>query len=149
FEWDSGKHGPATAVTAVEVMEHVTDPLAFVDTCLRETGADSFLFTQYLHDGTADPSWWYLAPEAGQHISFYTAPTLRTLANRLGMAYHSAGTLHMLTKRTFRKGAFARAVRFHRCSYPLLKRRLPRRWLQDHEQLVRRIRCASPAAPAG
>ncbi|MBA4860951.1 methyltransferase domain-containing protein [Streptomyces sp. PSKA54] len=143
FEWDGDRQGAATAVTAVEVMEHVTDPVAFVDTCLRETGADSFVFTQYLHDGTADPAWWYLAPEAGQHISFYAAPTLRTLAHRLGMAYHPAGTLHLLTKQKFRKGAFARAVKFHRCLYPLRRRRLPPRWMQDHEQLVRRIRCAA------
>jgi hypothetical protein len=148
FEWDVGLQGPATAVTAVEVMEHVTDPVAFVDTCLRETGADSFLFTQYLHDGTADPSWWYLAPEAGQHISFYAAPTLRTLAKRLGMSYHPARSLHLLTKRKLRKGAFARAVRFHRCYYPLRKRRLPPRWMQDHEQLVRGIRCALGGDPA-
>jgi hypothetical protein len=149
FEWDRDRQGPATAVTAVEVMEHVTDPLAFVDACLRETGANSLVFTQYLHDGSADPSWWYLAPEAGQHISFYTAATLHTLADRLGMSYHPAGTLHLLTRQKFRKGAFARAVRFHRCSYPLRKRRLPQRWASDHEQLVGRIRCGAGAAPTG
>ncbi|MFD8708539.1 hypothetical protein ACFV1W_39160 [Kitasatospora sp. NPDC059648] len=49
----------------------MTDPLAFVDTCPRETGAHSLVFTQHLHDLSADPSWWYLAPQAGRHISFY------------------------------------------------------------------------------
>ncbi|KJY43206.1 hypothetical protein VR41_04180 [Streptomyces sp. NRRL B-1568] len=38
----------------MEVMEHVIDPLTFIDTCLRETGAHSFVFTQHLHDLSAD-----------------------------------------------------------------------------------------------
>jgi 2-polyprenyl-3-methyl-5-hydroxy-6-metoxy-1,4-benzoquinol methylase len=141
FEWDRTRHGAATAVTAVEVLEHVTDPVAFVDTCLRETGAHSFIFTQHLHDLSADPSWWYLAPQAGQHISFFATPTMRTLAERLGMTYHAAGTLHLLTSQAFRNGAFARVARLHRLSYPLLRRRVRSRVMQDHQLLAGQACC--------
>jgi 2-polyprenyl-3-methyl-5-hydroxy-6-metoxy-1,4-benzoquinol methylase len=138
FEWDADRHGAATAVTAVEVMEHLTDPLGFIDACLRQTRTDSLVFTQHLHDETASPSWWYLAPEAGQHISFYAPRTMHALAEHLGMTYHAAGFLHLLTKQRFREGTFARTVRLHRLSYPFLRRKLRSRVMRDHQQLVRR-----------
>jgi 2-polyprenyl-3-methyl-5-hydroxy-6-metoxy-1,4-benzoquinol methylase len=37
--------GNCEAVTAMEVMEHLTDPLPFVENILKESGADSLIFT--------------------------------------------------------------------------------------------------------
>ncbi len=66
-------------------------------TFLNETGSTSIIFTTQLHRRSYDPSWWYLAPEAGQHISFYTELTLRTIANKYGLRLHSHAGIHMFT----------------------------------------------------
>jgi len=111
LEWTAGDASTEVeAVTCVEVFEHTPDPVAFVDEVLTATGSDSIVFSQQLHSGP-DPSWWYLAPETGQHISFYSDETLRRLAARFGLSYHAAGWLHLFTRRDLRAGEFARLAR--------------------------------------
>jgi hypothetical protein len=121
FEWDFGK-GPAAAVSAIEVFEHVVDPVAFVEEILVATGTDTILFTQELHHGP-DPEWWYLVPETGQHIAFYSERTLTALADRVGMTVRSAGWIHMLTRREVSQTRFEREVRLAPYRFPLLERR--------------------------
>ena len=48
------------AVTAMEVMEHLTDPMAFVDDALKTADTDTLLFTTVLYKGKPpDKDWWY------------------------------------------------------------------------------------------
>jgi hypothetical protein len=84
-------------LTAFEVLEHLTDPIddlsklmslsdnVFVSTCLVPQQAPP------LHD------WWYYVPTTGQHIAFYTAESLRILANRFGRNLLSVGPYHLFT----------------------------------------------------
>jgi hypothetical protein len=114
FDWATrGDVGKASVVTAFEVLEHVPDPLEFFRQVLGETGARSIFFTEVLHAGThVDPEWFYFAPVTGQHISFYSAKTLRTIAQRLGMHLHSRGMLHFMTSNpvNVRRYRYAMAV---------------------------------------
>jgi Methyltransferase domain len=124
LEWDRRRNGrSALAVTAMEVLEHSPDPLPFIQEMLHGGDTDTLIFSQELHHGP-DPSWWYLAPECGQHISFYSDRTLEEIGRQLGMQLHSAGNLHMLTRRDIATGKFARRLRFSRLAGRLTTRKL-------------------------
>lgn len=85
-------------LTAFEVLEHLTDPIAdlsmmmslssnvLVSTCIVPQPAPRLL------------EWWYYVPTTGQHIAFYTAESLRILAGRFGRNLLSVGAYHLFTK---------------------------------------------------
>lgn len=135
FEWSGGR---SEVVTAIEVLEHVTDPVAFIEECLTGAGADTIIFSQELHGGP-DPDWWYLTPATGQHVSFYSSRTLATLGGRLGMHLHSSPRLHMLTRRELPRGRFARLVRFSRYVAPAQTRRRTSLMHPDHRAMLDRL----------
>lgn len=135
FEW---RGSSAEAVTAIEVLEHVSDPVAFIDECLAGAGSDTLIFSQQLHQGP-DPDWWYLTPATGQHVSFYSARTLAVLGARLGLTLHRSPLLYMLTKREVPTGKFARAVRFSRFLAPVNARRRPSLVEADHQAMLARL----------
>ena len=98
FEWtDVNVHGVAEAVTAVEVLEHAPDPVAFLTEVLESTGAGHIIFTQELHGPDTSPDWWYFAPESGQHVSFFSTTTLHALADRLDMHLSRFRSLFLLS----------------------------------------------------
>lgn len=100
FEWSSRQR--VEVVTAIEVMEHVEDPIRFIENVFEQTGANIFIFTQQLHNGNPDPSWWYFAPETGQHISFFSIKTLQTIANKLKLHLSTFGNVFLLSDKYVR-----------------------------------------------
>lgn len=99
FEY-SKELGNCTAITAMEVMEHLEDPAAFVKTEMARVGAKYFIFTTELFDGAppAPESWWYYAFETGQHIGFFQRKTLERMAKNLGLQFSSAGGIHIFSE---------------------------------------------------
>lgn len=90
------------AVSAIEVLEHVTDPVAFIDETLSAAGSDTLFFTTELFLGEPPPrDWWYYTFGTGQHVSFYQRRTLEHIADRLGLRAHVGSMLHVLTRRDF------------------------------------------------
>ena len=85
------------AVTAVEVLEHTEDPLAFLRETLETTRASLVvLTTELLPSPVPEISWWYYARPSGQHVSFFERRTLDVLARRLGLRVHSRHSFHVL-----------------------------------------------------
>ena len=92
---------PFTALTAFEVIEHVYDPIAFIDDVMARHGTRTLVFTTELYSGNQAPapSWWYYSFETGQHICFLQPETCSRIASRLGLRFLSANGIHMLTDR--------------------------------------------------
>ena len=135
FEWAGGE---SEVVTAIEVLEHVPDPLTFLSECLDGAGADTVIFSQELHTGP-DPDWWYLTPATGQHVSFYSERTLTVIAQQLGMNLHTSPRLHMLTRRDLPAGRFRRLVASARWTAPFYTRRRTPLTHVDHRAMLARL----------
>lgn len=92
--------GECAAVTAMEVLEHVTDPIAFVQETLSCANSQTLIFSTELYEGDppAPGSWWYYAFETGQHIGFYQRRTLEAIGQKTGLNLYSTGGIHILSK---------------------------------------------------
>jgi len=99
FEYKQS-HGSCQAVTAMEVLEHVTNPIEFIEDIFSSSGADSLVFTTELYEGEPPrPSeWWYYAFSTGQHVGFFQRKTLMILADKLDFQFVSANGIHILSK---------------------------------------------------
>lgn len=70
-------------VTSFEVLEHLVD-VREEFTRLFAPRHRAVLVSTSLHDGHPARDWWFFMPEAGQHVAFYSADTMRYIANEFG-----------------------------------------------------------------
>lgn len=88
-------------ITALEVFEHLENPLTEFKKLIKEYSPSTILFSTAIQP--KDPrEWEYLSLVDGQHISFLSQKTLTYMAEKLGMNCHTAGNLHMLTRKQLR-----------------------------------------------
>lgn len=86
-------------LTAFEVFEHLNNPLEEIK--LMYSFSDNIIFsTVLLPDNIADfNNWWYVSPETGQHIAFYSLKSLQHIANQFKSHLYSNGVnLHVFSK---------------------------------------------------
>lgn len=131
-----------SAVTAFEVFEHLTDPVAFVSEAMDRASTRSMLFSTELFEGQPpEPeSWWYYMFSTGQHISFYQRRTLRTIASKLGLRCYSRGSFHLLTDKEISASAYflLSSAKVSRLLSPFISRWLISKTISDHWDLARR-----------
>lgn len=99
-------------LTTFEVLEHLTDPLQELRRMLRFS--NNILFTtELLPPSRPKPGeWWYYGLEHGQHISFFTEDSLRSLSETLGLRFYSDGNaLHLFTDQKLSPFAFGFVTR--------------------------------------
>ena len=87
-------------LTAFEVFEHLVEPLDEIKRMLNFS--DVLLFSTELQPSEEKKEledWWYVAPETGQHVSFYNVTSLEKIADILGLnLYTDRVSLHILSK---------------------------------------------------
>jgi hypothetical protein len=101
-------------LTAFEVFEHLVDPKVELEKMLKL--APSVLFSTNLVPTNIDfdrqpeklRNWWYLNPETGQHVAFYTLPALRKLGEQYRLNLYSNGyNFHLLTPKKLNPWIFS------------------------------------------
>lgn len=135
--------GPCSAVTAIEVFEHLTDPAAFIEETLAFSGAQTLVFTTELYEGSPPQpgDWWYYAFATGQHIGFFQRRTLETLGVRLGLQFSSANGIHIFSKAAVNERQL-RAVTGRLASRIApwwIRRRLGSKTMNDHQMMLEKI----------
>ena len=135
--------GPCSAVTAIEVFEHLTDPAAFIEETLAFSGAQTLVFTTELYEGLPPQpdAWWYYAFATGQHIGFFQRRTLETLGARLGLQFSSANGIHIFSKTAVNE-RLLRVVTGRwasRIAPWWIRRRLGSKTMSDHRLMLQRI----------
>jgi hypothetical protein len=85
-------------LTAYEVLEHLPEPLDDIAQMLDL--ADNVLVTTEVVPEPAPmpPNWWYYAVQGGQHVSFYSADSLRRIAAHFQVHLLSRGSYHLFTR---------------------------------------------------
>jgi hypothetical protein len=142
FEY-SDKAGPCSAVTAIEVLEHVIDPNAFIKDTLSLSSASTLIFTTELYERQPPkPSdWWYYSFATGQHIGFFQHRTLERIASDLGLNFASANGLHMFAKKPINKFMFGLLTNGYFSLFPsfLIRKYLGSKTFVDHESMMKKI----------
>ncbi len=128
-----------SAITAFEVLEHVQDPVSFIEKNMEMTDASTIIFSTDLYEGSppAPEDWWYYALPSGQHISFYRKSTLEAVAGKLSLNLYSAGNFHMLTRKTINALLFRLMVgRMSGVFSAYVSRALDSKTFLDHQKLL-------------
>jgi hypothetical protein len=135
--------GPCSAVTAIEVLEHVVDPIAFIKELLSFSASETLIFTTELYEGQPPKpnDWWYYSFATGQHIGFFQLRTLERIANDLGLNFVSANGLHMFSKKTINKFMFSLLTNRYFSLFPsfLIRSYLGSKTFVDHENMMKKV----------
>lgn len=85
-----------------EVALHFTDPVEAFGRALEQ--CESVLFTAVVPPVPVPSGWWYLMPDTGQHVAFYTPTAISRLAAAVGGHATSDGAFfHMISRRPIPK----------------------------------------------
>jgi hypothetical protein len=97
-------------LSAFELFEHLPDPLAEINAMLCKS--ENILFSTDLQPNKGVEDWEYIAPEIGQHVSFYHYETLMYIGKKFQMnVYSNKKNIHLLTRKKLNSGFFTLLTR--------------------------------------
>jgi hypothetical protein len=139
FDWDPSR-GPVRGLTALEVLEHVPEPVEFLSGLMSRFNTRNVIFSTETYRGPTPPDkhWWYYSFRTGQHIAFFRRQTLLKIARRLGLEFFSVHGMHVLSERPI-SNRLPLTVLSGRLSFPLaayIRWRLGSRTRSDHAKLL-------------
>lgn len=138
----------ADLVLGFEVWEHLLNPSVDLDRFF-EKRPKTLLITTTPYSNQ-DAKWWYLAPESGQHIFFYSINALEYIANKYGYDLHRVDNFLLFIRKDcesktkiylFRKSLQGKLNRF--LKYKIMRKPTPGVWkdyLQQKELLEQNTR---------
>jgi len=92
-------------LTCFEVFEHTYEPIELFESLTKLSAhilVSTLLVPETKIKSSAD--WWYISPETGQHVAFYTLNSLEVVARRFNLNLYSNGeNLHLFTTKIFAK----------------------------------------------
>ncbi|MBC7776194.1 MAG: class I SAM-dependent methyltransferase [Phycisphaerae bacterium] len=143
FDFENAGCDKFEILTAFEVFEHLENPVEALGKMLQFS--DNILFSTELQPipHPTPETWWYVLPEIGQHISFFSRKSLEALAQRMGLHLSTNGkNLHLLSRRKIALPLLFRALSYHQIAgifnavLPGRKSLLP----QDFDFLKRKLK---------
>lgn len=109
--FDSNEDDKFELLTAIEVFEHLVNPIQEIENMLRMS--KNIFFTTELQPKNFknENDWWYVMPETGQHISLYSLNTLNYIADKFNLNLYSDGfSFHLLTNKVINPFLFKMVV---------------------------------------
>ncbi len=97
FEFEKTNKKPVEALTALEVFEHLVDPLEEINKMLAIS--ENIFFSTKLLPEPMQEDWWYYGFNHGQHIAFYSKETLAFIAKKNGLSFYTFGEIHLFTRK--------------------------------------------------
>jgi hypothetical protein len=93
------------AVTVFEILEHVQDPMTFLEDVLRKTKSKLMIFSTVCYEGLppVPDNWWYYGFSRGQHISFYQYKTLKYIGDKFNLSFFTNGHFHIFCEANLKK----------------------------------------------
>ena len=133
FEKDTKPDSKFELITAFEVFEHLINPKEELEKMLHYSNTIVFS-TELMPKEIPDPKeWWYYGFNHGQHISFYSEKTLRTLANQFKLNYYNINGIHILTDRKFYNSVLMLMKKLRNFGlYQIVKKLVKSKTFSDH-----------------
>lgn len=122
--------------TALEVFEHLDDPLGTLEDILGYLKSKNLLFTTDLYgEHIPNPNdWSYYAFNMGQHISFYNIKTLRWIAKKFNLHFWSNGrSLHCFTEEKIPHWKLDLLYRFNKTFFTFVNKAMSSRTMLDYK----------------
>lgn len=98
--FEPGDSFKADILFAFEVLEHIENPVSFLDDIFNRYNCKTLVFSTLTFTEDVPPNdWWYYSFEGGQHITFYQKQTLKKIADHFNLYYYSLdGITHIYTE---------------------------------------------------